>query len=206
MARQPGSFDVDDRLRRLSDVGDQLEAFNEIVDFEVFRAELEVVPNCSDGTKGGRLLFDAVPMFKILIIQAQNNLSDDRAELLERPGTFAVDQSIGTLGVEPDHPVADDLQANARQARGIASPRTAVNLSQSKQTTNLRAVPAPFRQSPQPRATKVIAKSIRWSHPDPPFSVRSIESEISPLGNLQNESRAGSVGMRVATCPIARSA
>lgn len=193
MARQPGSFDVDDRLRRLSDVGDQLEAFSEIVDFEVFRVELEVVPNCSDGTKGGRLLFDAVPMFKILIIQAQNNLSDDRAELLERPGTFAVDQSIGTLGVEPDQPVADDPQANARQARGIASPRTIVNLSQSKQTTSLRAVQAPFRQSPQPRSIEVIAKSNRWSHTDPPFAVRHIDSKLRPLGNPQMSQALGAL-------------
>lgn len=27
MAGQPGHFDVDERLRRLSDIGDQLEAF-----------------------------------------------------------------------------------------------------------------------------------------------------------------------------------
>ena len=33
MARQPGFFDVDDRLKRLSDIGDQLEAFSTVVDF-----------------------------------------------------------------------------------------------------------------------------------------------------------------------------
>ena len=41
MARQPGFFGVDDRLRRLSDIGDQLEAFSAVVDFEMFRAELD---------------------------------------------------------------------------------------------------------------------------------------------------------------------
>jgi hypothetical protein len=40
MRRQPGFFDVDDRLRRLSDLGDQLEAFGTVVDFEIFRADL----------------------------------------------------------------------------------------------------------------------------------------------------------------------
>jgi IS5 family transposase len=39
MRRQPGFFDVDDRLRRLSDLGDQL-AFGTVVDFEIFRADL----------------------------------------------------------------------------------------------------------------------------------------------------------------------
>jgi hypothetical protein len=41
MKRQPGLFDVDDRLKRLSDIGDQLEAFSAVVDFEMFRPELE---------------------------------------------------------------------------------------------------------------------------------------------------------------------
>jgi hypothetical protein len=82
MARQPGLFDIDERLRRLSDIGDQLEAFAAVVDFEMFRPELVTALNYSDGTKGGRPPFDPVLMFKILVIQAQNNLSDDRAEFL----------------------------------------------------------------------------------------------------------------------------
>lgn len=82
MARQRGFFDVDERLRRLSDIGDQLEAYAEAVDFEMFRAELEAALEYSDGAKGGRPPFDPVLMFKILIIEAQNNLSDDRAEFL----------------------------------------------------------------------------------------------------------------------------
>jgi transposase, IS5 family len=75
MARQPGLFDVDERLRRLSDIGDQLEAFAAVVDFEMFRPDLVAALNYSDGAKGGRPPFDPVLMFKILVIQAQNNLS-----------------------------------------------------------------------------------------------------------------------------------
>ena len=40
MRRQAGFFDVDDRLKRLSDLGDQLEAFEAAVEFEAFRPEL----------------------------------------------------------------------------------------------------------------------------------------------------------------------
>ena len=36
MARQPGFFDVEERLQRLSDIGDQLEAYAAVVDFELF--------------------------------------------------------------------------------------------------------------------------------------------------------------------------
>jgi hypothetical protein len=41
MVRQPGFFDVEDRLKRLSDLGDQLEAFSAAVDFEIFRPRLD---------------------------------------------------------------------------------------------------------------------------------------------------------------------
>ena len=82
MAQQAGLFDVDDRLKRLSDIGDQLEAFSTVVDFEIFRPELDAALSYSDGAKGGRPPFDPVMMFKILVVQAQNGLSDDRAEFL----------------------------------------------------------------------------------------------------------------------------
>ena len=82
MTRQPGLFDVDERLRRLSDIGDQLWASAAVVDFEMFRPELVAALRYGDGAKGGRPPFDPVLMFKILVIQAQNNLGDDRAEFL----------------------------------------------------------------------------------------------------------------------------
>jgi transposase, IS5 family len=82
MAKQPGLFDFDERLRRLSGIGGQLEAFARVVDFEMFRPDLAAALNDSDGAKGGRPPFDPVLMFKILVIQAQNDLSDDRAEFM----------------------------------------------------------------------------------------------------------------------------
>jgi IS5 family transposase len=82
MRGAPGFFDVDDRLRRLSDLGDQLEAFGRAVDFEIFRADLAAALGYRSGPQGGRPPFDAVMMFKVLVIQAANNLSDERTEFL----------------------------------------------------------------------------------------------------------------------------
>jgi IS5 family transposase len=82
MARAPGFFDFDERLKRLSDLGDQLEAFATAVDFEIFRPELEAALAYSDGSKGGRTPFDPVMMFKVLVIQTANTLSDERTEYL----------------------------------------------------------------------------------------------------------------------------
>jgi IS5 family transposase len=75
MRGQPGFFDVDDRLKRLSDLGGQLEAFQSAVDFELFRPELNAALSYTDRSEGGRPPFDPVLMFKILVIQATNNLS-----------------------------------------------------------------------------------------------------------------------------------
>jgi len=80
MRGQPGFFDFDDRLKLLSDQGDQLESFRSAVDFELFRPELNAALSYADRTEGGRPPFDPVLMFKILVIQATNNLSDERAE------------------------------------------------------------------------------------------------------------------------------
>ena len=82
MRNQPGLFAVDERLRRLSDLGDQLLAFAAAVDFEIFRPELTRALAYSDGSQGGRPPFDPVTMFKVLVIQAANNLSDERTEFL----------------------------------------------------------------------------------------------------------------------------
>ena len=43
MAGQPGFFDVEDRLKQLSVKGDALERLNAVVDFELFRSELNAV-------------------------------------------------------------------------------------------------------------------------------------------------------------------
>jgi transposase, IS5 family len=82
MARQPGFFDVGNRLRELSAKGDDLERIAALVDFEGFRAELKQAVPRSDGTKGGRPAFDHVLMFKVLLLQAMHALSDERCEYL----------------------------------------------------------------------------------------------------------------------------
>ena len=80
MAGQPGFFDAEDRLRWLSASGDPLERLRATVDFEVFRAELEAALPRADRSRGGRPPWDAVLMFRVLVLQAPYTLSDDQAE------------------------------------------------------------------------------------------------------------------------------
>jgi IS5 family transposase len=77
---QPGFFDVDERLAALSAAGDPLERLSAVVDFELFRPVLDAALARSDRSRGGRPPYDAVLMFKVLVLQALYGLSDDAAE------------------------------------------------------------------------------------------------------------------------------
>lgn len=49
MARQPGFFDLDERLQQLSSGGDPLERLSAVIDFELFRKPLAKALKRSDG-------------------------------------------------------------------------------------------------------------------------------------------------------------
>lgn len=77
-------FSLSDHLSRLSKDGDPLEVLDGTVDFERFRDLLVDGLGYSNGAKGGRPPFDPVSMFKVLVVQAQHNLSDARMEFMIR--------------------------------------------------------------------------------------------------------------------------
>ncbi len=80
MSGQRGFFDIDERYAALSAAGDPLQRLASVVDFEVFRPVLDAALARSDGARGGRPPYDAVLMFKILVLQALYSLSDEQAE------------------------------------------------------------------------------------------------------------------------------
>jgi transposase, IS5 family len=80
--RQAGLFGLSDHLKRLSAHGDPLEELSRIIDFETFRPVLVAALAYGDGAKGGRPPYDPVAMLKVLILAAQNNVSDARMEYL----------------------------------------------------------------------------------------------------------------------------
>ena len=82
MRGQPGFWDVEDRYARLSEAGDPLEKVNAVVPWEVFRKPLSKALKRSDGARGGRPAYDPVLMFKVLVLQALYNLSDDQTEFM----------------------------------------------------------------------------------------------------------------------------
>jgi hypothetical protein len=77
---QPGFFDHQERLELLERLGDPLPKLGRSVDWEAFRPLLESLYKQSDPRKGGRPPFDAVLMFKVLVLQDFYKLADDQTE------------------------------------------------------------------------------------------------------------------------------
>src|SRR5438046_10732168 len=80
---QLGFFDADERLEALSARGDPLEAIDHLVPWGSFRAEIEaevITPDELKKSSAGRKPFDAILMFRMLVLQALNNPSDEQVE------------------------------------------------------------------------------------------------------------------------------
>jgi transposase, IS5 family len=82
--RQAGLFGLSEHLKRLSAYGDPLEELGRIIDFEAFRPTLAAALAYGDRAKGGRPPYDPVAMLKVLVLAAQNNVSDARMKYLIR--------------------------------------------------------------------------------------------------------------------------
>ena len=80
-AHQRSFFDEEDRMKKISKIGDPLELLNKVIDWEMFRSTLnKAVVRKENTRKGGRPSYDVVMMFKILVLIRLYNLSDDQAE------------------------------------------------------------------------------------------------------------------------------
>ena len=73
-------FAEDNRLAKLSKLGDQLEKLNRVMEWKIFEPLLRGVFVKKAKGAGGRPPYDYVMMFKILILQRIYNIADDQAE------------------------------------------------------------------------------------------------------------------------------
>ena len=105
--------------------GDPLEAIDRLVPWEIFRAEIEAVMLTPDELKkssAGRKPFDAMLMFRMLVLQAGNNLSDEQVEYQARP---AVVLALSGACDRGQHSGRHDAMAVSREAgQGRADRKT----------------------------------------------------------------------------------
>jgi hypothetical protein len=85
------------------------------------------------------------------------------------PGTgrLSIQQAIRAKGIEPNHPVAHDLQANSADPRRRSPAAAIVYLGQGQKPTRLvRTLRSP-RQSSQRRSVKITPQANRRPHGAP---------------------------------------
>ena len=76
-----GLFDKDETSEKLSRLGNPLEKLHKVIDFEMFRSEIESnMLNQDKKSPAGCKPFDLVMMFKIILLKRFYNLSDEQAE------------------------------------------------------------------------------------------------------------------------------
>jgi IS5 family transposase len=82
--KQFNFFSEENRLSRLSKMGDPLENVSTHINFEIFRETIEnaVLKQDKDPRKGGRPPFDAILMWKMALLQEWYGLSNDSVEYL----------------------------------------------------------------------------------------------------------------------------
>src|SRR5206468_5421699 len=181
MCGEPGFFDVDERLKRLSDLGDQLLAFTAAVDFEIFRPELMGALAYSDGSQGGRPPFDPVMMFKILVIQAANALSDERAEFLVNDRlSFMRFLGLGLSDRVPDARTIWLFREKLTKAEAIKTPlarfdaalRVAGYIAMSGQIVDASLIAAPRQRNTQAEKRAIKEGRIPEDWKDKPAKLR----------------------------------
>lgn len=169
MGQQPGLFDVDARLRELSAKGDALERLGELMDFEVFRCDLEQAVPRSDGSKGGRPAFDHVLMFKVLLLQAMHTLSDERCEYLVKDRlSFMRFLGLGLGDVVPDANTIWNFREALKRSGAIevlfarfdAQLKAAGYLAMSGQIVDASIVVAPKQRNTEAEKAEIKAGGI----------------------------------------------
>jgi len=76
-----GLFDNEESSSKLSKLGNPLEKLHKVIDFEMFRTELEEnLLNHDKKSNAGCKPYDVVMMFKIILLKRFYNLSDEQAE------------------------------------------------------------------------------------------------------------------------------
>lgn len=99
---QPGFFDLDDRFQKLNEK-DPLIDLDLLIDWDDFRPTLRKLRDKTRKSNAGRKPYDAILMFKVLVLQHLYNVSDDQIEYQIRDR-----YSFGRfLGLDPASKIPD---------------------------------------------------------------------------------------------------
>lgn len=87
-------FDNEETLDKLNSLGNPLERLSKVIDFEIFRDELEEGLYKERFTTVGAKPYDYVLMFKVLVLQRMYHLSDEQTEYQIRDRLSSATSSV----------------------------------------------------------------------------------------------------------------
>ena len=118
MSIQFGFYDLHKRFSKLTEAGDALERLDAVIDWEMFRAELERIDRKERKSAAGRKPMDRVVMFKMLILQNLYGLSDEALEYqVSDRLTFMRFLKIDLAGTVPDAKTVWLFRERLREAK-----------------------------------------------------------------------------------------
>ena len=113
---QTGLFDLENRYASLSKTGDPLERLNAIIDWEIFCPILERLDAKVRKSNAGRKATCRILMFKMLVLQRLNGLSDERLQY-QVTGRFSFLRFLGG-GTCRQRPRCTQRMGLSRSAQG----------------------------------------------------------------------------------------
>ena len=103
-------------------------------------------------------------------------------ELGRRTRRLGVNQSPGSIGIEPHHPIPDHLKPDTADPRRIRARAALVNLSQREATATLCRILRRLGYFPQTRPIKIFPQRNRYSHDEPPWLFVTLIQTFARLG------------------------
>ena len=157
---QLGFFDIDRRYAALDTKDDPLSKLDRLIPWEQFRPQLEAVwrtPRAERKSPSGRTPWDAIVIFKGLLLGVLYNLSDEQIEYQIRDRlSFARFLGLGVEGGVPDATtfwLYREQLTRAGRSRSCSRPLTAISPARAtKPLVDRSSMPrsSPFRSSATP--------------------------------------------------------
>ena len=162
---QFGYYDLHKRFSKLSESGDALERLDAVIDWEMFRAELERIDRKERKSAAGRKPIDRVVMFKMLVLQNLYGLSDEALEYqVSDRLTFMRFLGIDLAGTVPDAKTVWLFRERLREAKVFDRLFEQFQRALSSQGVKLNSgqiVDASFVEAPRQRNTREENETIK---------------------------------------------
>ena len=162
---QFGFYDLHKRFSKLTEAGDALERLDAVVDWEMFRPELERIDRKERKSAAGRKPMDRVVMFKMLILQILCGLSDEALEYqVSDRLTFMRFLRIELAGTVPDAKTVWLFRERLREAQVFDRLFEQFHRALAAQGVKLNSgqiVDASFVEAPRQRNTREENETIK---------------------------------------------